>query len=126
MVADHGHQAKVLYGGGVKPSNAAKIAAIGSVDGLLIGGASLKIDDFNEVVRYAQTASCSRIIVCLLLIVMVLLQKKWGASLGLTSGNSSSYFGSTGSGNLLTRLTTVLAICFFTTSLTLGILTASG
>ena len=68
----------------------------------------------------------AHIIVCLLLIVMVLLQKGKGASLGLTSVNSSSYFGSTGSGNLLTRLTTVLAICFFTTSLTLGVLTAGG
>ena len=60
VVADHGHQAKVLYGGSVKPSNAAKIAAIASVDGLLIGGASLKIDDFNEVVRLCTISSCSR------------------------------------------------------------------
>ena len=60
VVADHGHQAKVLYGGSVKPSNAAKIAAIGSVGGLLIGGASLKIDDFNEVVRLCTISSCSR------------------------------------------------------------------
>ena len=29
-------------------------------DGLLIGGASLKIDDFNEVVRLCTISSCSR------------------------------------------------------------------
>ena len=65
-------------------------------------------------------------IVCFLLIVMVLMQRGKGSALGMSSGNSSSFFGSSGSGNLLTRLTTALAICFFATSVTLGILTAGG
>ena len=68
----------------------------------------------------------AHVLVCVLLIVMVLLQKGRGSALGLTSGNSSSYFGSSGSGNLMTRLTTALAICFFATSVTLGVLTAGG
>lgn len=37
---------RVLYGGSVKPSNAKELLAVDNVDGALIGGASLKIDDF--------------------------------------------------------------------------------
>ena len=36
----------ILYGGSVKPSNAAEILALAEVDGALIGGASLEADDF--------------------------------------------------------------------------------
>ncbi|MGC6404278.1 MAG: preprotein translocase subunit SecG [Candidatus Comchoanobacterales bacterium] len=43
---------------------------------------------------------------------------------GLTTGNNAGYFGSSGSGNLLTRLTTGLAIGFFVTCLTLGVMSA--
>jgi len=41
-----GEQIRVLYGGSVKPSNAAEILAVPNVDGALVGGASLKADDF--------------------------------------------------------------------------------
>jgi triosephosphate isomerase len=41
----------VLYGGSVKPGNAASLAEIGLVDGFLIGGASLKPDDFGAILR---------------------------------------------------------------------------
>lgn len=37
---------RILYGGSVKPGNAAELFAQGDVDGGLIGGASLKVDDF--------------------------------------------------------------------------------
>jgi triosephosphate isomerase len=37
---------RVLYGGSVKPSNAAELMAVENVDGALVGGASLKADDF--------------------------------------------------------------------------------
>jgi len=37
---------RILYGGSVKPSNAVAIAAIAHVDGALVGGASLKAEDF--------------------------------------------------------------------------------
>jgi len=37
---------KILYGGSVKPSNAAEILSIENVDGALIGGASLAAEDF--------------------------------------------------------------------------------
>lgn len=37
---------RILYGGSVKPSNAAELLAVENVDGALIGGASLKVSDF--------------------------------------------------------------------------------
>jgi triosephosphate isomerase len=37
---------RVLYGGSVKPSNAKELLAIDNVDGALVGGASLKADEF--------------------------------------------------------------------------------
>lgn len=41
---------RLLYGGSVKPSNAAEIFAIADVDGALVGGASLKASDFGAIV----------------------------------------------------------------------------
>lgn len=37
---------RILYGGSVKPGNAAELMAVDNVDGALVGGASLKADDF--------------------------------------------------------------------------------
>lgn len=37
---------RILYGGSVKPSNAAELLAVANVDGALVGGASLKAADF--------------------------------------------------------------------------------
>ena len=37
---------RILYGGSVKPSNAAELMAVANVDGALVGGASLKASDF--------------------------------------------------------------------------------
>jgi triosephosphate isomerase len=42
---------RILYGGSVKPSNAAEILAIKDVDGALVGGASLKASDFIAIIR---------------------------------------------------------------------------
>ena len=41
---------RLLYGGSVKPSNAAEIFALPHVDGALVGGASLKSADFGAIV----------------------------------------------------------------------------
>jgi triosephosphate isomerase (TIM) len=41
---------RLLYGGSVKPSNAAEIFALADVDGALVGGASLKAADFGAIV----------------------------------------------------------------------------
>jgi triosephosphate isomerase len=41
-----GEGVRILYGGSVKPSNAKELLALPNVDGALVGGASLKADDF--------------------------------------------------------------------------------
>ena len=43
-------QIRLLYGGSVKPANAAEIFAVPDVDGALVGGASLKADDFSPII----------------------------------------------------------------------------
>ena len=43
---EEGAKMRVLYGGSVKPSNAVELMGITNVDGALVGGASLKADDF--------------------------------------------------------------------------------
>ena len=48
-----GKDVRILYGGSVKASNAAEIFAIDDVDGALVGGASLKADDFLPIVQAA-------------------------------------------------------------------------
>ncbi|GAB4354626.1 MAG: triose-phosphate isomerase [Oricola sp.] len=44
-----GAEVRILYGGSVKPSNAAEIFQIANVDGGLVGGASLKASDFLAI-----------------------------------------------------------------------------
>ncbi len=41
---------KVLYGGSVKAENSANINSLKNVDGCLVGGASLKVDEFNSII----------------------------------------------------------------------------
>ena len=41
---------RLLYGGSVKPSNAAEIFAVADVDGALVGGASLKAGEFGAII----------------------------------------------------------------------------
>ena len=45
---------RILYGGSVKPDNAAEIMAQGDVDGALVGGASLEVESFMQLVEAAQ------------------------------------------------------------------------
>jgi triosephosphate isomerase (TIM) len=40
---------RILYGGSVNPKNAAEILALAEVDGALVGGASLKAEDFSAI-----------------------------------------------------------------------------
>jgi len=53
---DSGGDVRILYGGSVKPSNAAEIFAVANVDGALVGGASLKAADFMPIVAAAAAA----------------------------------------------------------------------
>lgn len=41
----------VLYGGSVKPENAAELLSMGAIDGALVGGASLKADSFLQIYK---------------------------------------------------------------------------
>jgi len=50
IFGDTGRQIRILYGGSVKPDNAAEIIGLDNVDGVLVGGASLKADDFSRIV----------------------------------------------------------------------------
>jgi len=42
---------RILYGGSVKPSNSKALMAEAELDGALVGGASLKADDFVQIVK---------------------------------------------------------------------------
>jgi triosephosphate isomerase (TIM) len=46
-------EAPVLYGGSVKPDNAAELLAQPAVDGVLVGGASLELEPFTAICRAA-------------------------------------------------------------------------
>ena len=52
-LGEAGRAAPILYGGSVKPSNAAEILNIDEVGGALVGGASLKAGDFLGIIRAA-------------------------------------------------------------------------
>jgi preprotein translocase subunit SecG len=61
------------------------------------------------------------VVVCVMLTVVVLLQQGKGADIGAVFGGSSqTLFGASGAGNLLTKVTGVLALVFFATSLYLA------
>lgn len=47
---DEAENFPLLYGGSVKPGNAAEIFAVSNVDGALVGGASLKAADFSPII----------------------------------------------------------------------------
>ncbi len=46
-------ETRILYGGSVKPNNAAELMGQQDIDGLLVGGASLKADDFVAIIQAA-------------------------------------------------------------------------
>jgi triosephosphate isomerase len=45
------HACRILYGGSVRPDSAAELAGVSEVNGVLVGGASLKVDAFASIVR---------------------------------------------------------------------------
>lgn len=51
MFGEAGRAPPILYGGSVKPSNAAEILHADEVGGALVGGASLKAEDFLGIIR---------------------------------------------------------------------------
>lgn len=57
---ESGSNIRILYGGSVKPSNAFDILSIDNVNGALVGGASLKADDFLSIMSAAQDVQKSK------------------------------------------------------------------
>jgi triosephosphate isomerase len=51
-----GGKLRILYGGSVKPANAASILALENVDGALVGGASLVAADFLAIAAAAKAS----------------------------------------------------------------------
>jgi triosephosphate isomerase (TIM) len=51
---DAGHDIRILYGGSVRPQNAAALLSVPHVGGALVGGASLKAEDFLAIARAAR------------------------------------------------------------------------
>jgi triosephosphate isomerase len=49
---DAAQQVRIQYGGSVKPDNASLLMEQADIDGALVGGASLKADDFLKIVKY--------------------------------------------------------------------------
>lgn len=68
------------------------------------------------------------LLISLALIGLVLIQQGKGADMGASfgAGASNTVFGSSGSGNFLTKTTTLLAAGFFVVSLVLGNLSTNG
>jgi triosephosphate isomerase (TIM) len=53
---DFAGSVRILYGGSVKPNNAAEIMEQEDIDGALVGGASLEVESFVELIEAAQNA----------------------------------------------------------------------
>ena len=51
-VAGEAESIRILYGGSVKPDNAGDLMSLDSVDGLLVGGASLAPESFLPIIEY--------------------------------------------------------------------------
>jgi triosephosphate isomerase len=60
LVGDRDEQAaervRILYGGSVKPDNAAELLALADVDGALVGGASLQAEPFAQIVAAGRSS----------------------------------------------------------------------
>lgn len=49
---DTAEKTRILYGGSVKADNAKELFAMPNIDGGLVGGASLKLDEFEKIVKH--------------------------------------------------------------------------
>ena len=54
-LGDIGKDIPVLYGGSVNPENAGELIKAKSVDGFLVGGASLESESFSEIIKEVET-----------------------------------------------------------------------
>ncbi len=54
MIGGTADELRILYGGSMKPGNAADLMAMPEIDGGLVGGASLDPDDFARIIRFGR------------------------------------------------------------------------
>jgi triosephosphate isomerase (TIM) len=54
---DAGQRVRILYGGSLKPENAAELLALPDIDGALVGGASLQAQSFAQIIAAAACQS---------------------------------------------------------------------
>jgi triosephosphate isomerase len=52
-----GNAVRILYGGSVKADNVDTLMAQADIDGALVGGASLKVEEFSRIVRFEKPAA---------------------------------------------------------------------
>jgi triosephosphate isomerase len=53
-VSDAAEKIRLLYGGSVKADNASRLFEENDIDGALVGGASLRVDEFSAIIKAAQ------------------------------------------------------------------------
>ncbi|MBR4530819.1 preprotein translocase subunit SecG [bacterium] len=66
-----------------------------------------------------------QIVICILLVVIILLQEGKKGMGAIFGGSSSSVFGARGAGNILTKITSVLAILFMLNSVWMSYISSS-
>ena len=123
----------IIYGGSVKPDNIRDLMAQPDVDGALVGGASLDVRAFFDIVSRSRTGACIMafsvfrrirccitlrstiyVLVCLMLMLVVLLQQGKGGDIANAFGGGASQaaFGARSGATVLSRATTVCAVLF--------------
>ena len=50
---DSAKNIQILYGGSVKPENIKNLMKMPNIDGALVGGASLNVDSFEKLIKFA-------------------------------------------------------------------------
>jgi len=55
LIGNDANKMRILYGGSVKPSNASELMSVANVNGALVGGASLKAEDFLGIIAAYKT-----------------------------------------------------------------------
>ena len=132
-------QCHIIYGGSVKPDNIRELSSLEDVDGALVGGASLEVRGFFEIVSRSRAAAVCRgiisrlmvyyllvalyLMVCLLLLLVVLMQQGKGGDMASAfggGGSSQTAFGARAGATVLTRATTVLGALFMLGAIILG------
>jgi len=61
LMGKDGDQIRILYGGSITPADVRTILVLPEVGGVLVGGASLRSQDFNGIIRVAEAVSLANV-----------------------------------------------------------------